>query len=266
MSIARRSLIASAVIVLIAISIFYFSSYFTQREALPSIILDGVTWSQVLHWNFKDGFYPNDWSWGSWNIVDGTLEGRDPSGEFSVYFFPFSHGGNFTLETKVTFVQGTEANDVNAQLLTRDSNKLNFESGLIAFAKENRVTVRHMVNKINCVYETFYIDMDLTYGESYLMRFTVYSGTVKAFMNDIKIYSSKDSYPVGEYKEPHLAVQYGIARFEYVKIFIPKESPNGQYSLEYQPRPFSYLATFETFKRIDSESKLRVDSLSGWEI
>jgi len=253
-------LIAFAIIVVIGFSV-YSAFYLTRKEVVPSIVVDGVTWSQVLYWNFKDGFYPNGWSWGSWNITDGTLEGRDPSGEFSVYFFPFTHGGDFILETKATFIQGTEAH-VNAQLLTRDSNKINFESGMITFVKENRITVRHMANKINYVYETFYIDMDMTHGEWYVMRFMVYDGKVKAFLNALQVYYSKYSYPVGVYREPHLAVQYGIVRFEYVKIFTLEEALSSQSSLECKPSPFSCSVTSETCRRADSELKKRMGTLS----
>ena len=38
---------------------------------------DGVAWSQVLNWEFRDGLYPNGWGWGDWRIVDGEIEGRE---------------------------------------------------------------------------------------------------------------------------------------------------------------------------------------------
>jgi len=260
MKIARKSLIVFAIIVIVGFSV-YFNFYSTQKEVVPSITIDGATWSQALYWDFKDGFYPKGWFWGEWNIADGTLEGRDPSGKFCVYFFPFTHGGDFILETRAMFIQGT-ADLVNAQLLTRDSNKLNFESGMITFVEENRITVRHMADKINRVYETFYIDMNMSYGEWYVMRFMVYEGRVKAFANALQVYSSNSSYPVGEYHEPHLAVQYGVARFEYVKIFILEGALSSQSSLECKPSSFSCSVTSEIFKRADSQLKKRMDTLS----
>jgi len=150
--------------------------------------------------------------------LTASLKDRDPQGEFSVYFFPFSHGGDFILETKVKFVEGTDIRDVEAQLLTRDSNQINSESGVAFFAEENKVTVRHMVKKIDQVWETVGINMNVTYGEWYTLRFMFYEGTIKVFVNGVQVYISNGAYPVGEYREPHLAVRYGVARFEHVTI------------------------------------------------
>jgi len=27
----------------------------------PTVVIDGVTWTQVSYWDFKDGLYPNGW-------------------------------------------------------------------------------------------------------------------------------------------------------------------------------------------------------------
>jgi len=198
-----------------------FDIYLEQSE-IP--IPKDPDWVQVLYWNFKDGFYPNGAFWGNWSIVDGTLEGQDFVGNESqsTYIFPFSHGGNFILETKFKFVRGTETRDAEAQLLTRDGEELYFESGMVLFAKGHKVDVRHMANKTDYVYETFYIEADTAYGEWYVMRFMVHNGRIKAFVNGVQVYSSRDSYPVGQYLEPHLTVGNGIVRFEYVKIFVIK--------------------------------------------
>lgn len=59
-----------------------------------------------------------------------------------------------------------------------------------------------MVNKTDYVYETSGINMNITYGEWYVMRFIVYNGFVKAFVNDIRVYVSNSSFPIGEYHEP----------------------------------------------------------------
>lgn len=184
----------------------------------PAVEIDGINWTQVLHWDFANGSYRGSWGWGDWDVVDGVLEGQDLDGSISVYFFPFDHDANFILETKVQLVQKTPMHDVEVQLLTRDSKKLHYESGMVLFAKENNVTVRHMVNKIDYVYETFRVDMEINYREWYVMKFMVYKGVVKAFVNDVQVYISNDNFPIGTYHEPHLAVKSGIAKFEYVKI------------------------------------------------
>lgn len=64
---------AGLLIVLCGFSIFYF----IQQNQLPTVMIDEVTWTQVLHWYFKNGFCPNGLGWGNWNIVDGMLEERD---------------------------------------------------------------------------------------------------------------------------------------------------------------------------------------------
>jgi hypothetical protein len=184
----------------------------------PVVEIEGVNWTQVLYWDFANDSYRGSWGWGDWDVVDGMLEGRDPNGSISVYFFPFNHEANFILETKVQLIQEKSIHDVEAQLLTRDSRKLNYESGMVLFAKQNNVTVRHMAKKIDYVYETFPVDMEINYGEWYVMKFVVYNGIVKAFVNDVQVYISNDSFPVGTYHEPHLAVKSGVAKFEYVKI------------------------------------------------
>ena len=185
-----------------------------------TIMVDGVAWNQVMHWDFADGLYPDGWGLGDWRIVDGELEGRESEGEFSIYFLPFTHGGQFILETKFRFVEGLNG-DVEVQLLTRDSNEINFESGMVLFAEEKKVTVRHMANRIDYVYRPFSTNLSIDYGEWYVMRFMVYNGTLRAIVNEAEVYCSKESYPVGEYHEPHLAVRNAIARFEYVKILVP---------------------------------------------
>jgi len=40
---------------------------------------------------------------------------------------------------------------------------------------------------------------------------------MRAFVNDNEIYDSNSRFPVTTYEEPHLAVRYGVAAFEYVR-------------------------------------------------
>ncbi|MDH5441685.1 MAG: hypothetical protein OEY31_13875 [Candidatus Bathyarchaeota archaeon] len=44
------------------------------------------------------------------------------------------------------------------------------------------------------------------------------NGRMRAFVDDYEIYDSNSSFPVRTYGEPHLAVRYGVAVVEYVKI------------------------------------------------
>ena len=188
----------------------------------PSVVLDGVTWREVLHWDFRDGLYPRGWSWGRWGLVDGMLEGRDPEGKIAVYFLPFHHGGDFILETKVRLLEGVGDKAVDVQLLTRDSRRLDFESGMNLYDAGNTVTVRHMAKKVNHVWENFPGPVELGGGAPHVMRFVVYRGAVTAYLDGATVFRSSGTYPVGSYGEPHLAVESGVGRFEYVKIYEPQ--------------------------------------------
>jgi len=63
-----------------------FSIFYYIQNPQPTVAIDGVTWTQVLYWDFKDGLYPSGWGWGNWSIVEGKLHVEDLAGEESVYF------------------------------------------------------------------------------------------------------------------------------------------------------------------------------------
>nr|MDO8133676.1 hypothetical protein [Candidatus Njordarchaeum guaymaensis] len=200
---------------------------YLEQSSKP--IAEDLEWVQVLHWNFKDGFYPRGWYWGNWTIVDGTLEGQDlfvGKEDQSVYVFSFDHGADFIIETKVMIVRGTGARSAEAQLLTRDSPAVNFESGMVLFAEGQRVDIRHVAHKTDYVYQTVNIEPRVTYGTWHTIRFMVHNGRIRAFVDGVQVYSSRNTYPVGTYSEPHLTVDEGIARFAYVKIFVIKSALN----------------------------------------
>ena len=60
--------------------------------------------------------------------------------------------------------------------------------------------------------------MSIDYGGWYIMRLMVHEGRMRAFVDDYEIYNSNASFPVTTYGEPHLAVRYGVAEFEYMRI------------------------------------------------
>jgi hypothetical protein len=209
------------VVIAIAFAVGLWMQPSGEQKPRPTVVIDGVTWVQSTYWNFSDGLYPSGWSWGNWSLVDGELEGRDPEGDVAVYFFPFTHRGDFILETEVKFVEGAESRDAEAQLLTRESENVNFTSGMVLFVEENAVTVRHMADKFDCINsDPFTINMNITYGEWYVMRFMVHEGVVKAFVNGVQVFKSDESYPVTQYHEPHLTVMFGVVRFKYVRGFV----------------------------------------------
>ena len=194
--------------------------YRFQESWPPTIEFDGVTWTQVLDWDFEDGFFPGGWGWGNYSIVDGKLEIEDLTGDESVYILPVRHGGDFLLEAKVKIVRGFHLCYVAAQLITRDSEQVNYESGLAILPGMNQAIVRHMANGIDYVYTAFPINMTIDYDKWYVMRLMVHNGVVKAFLNGTQIYVSNSAFPAGEYREPHLAVRYGVAQFEHLKILL----------------------------------------------
>ena len=217
----RKNLYALGIF--IALMIAFLAIHFNQQGSPERIIIDGISWSRVLFWQFKNGFYPNGWSWGNWSLTEWGLQGSS-EGEMIVYFFPFTHGKDFVLETKVKFLERTKTRDVEAQLLTRDSSDIYCESGMVLFASVNRVTIRYLINKTNYIYTTFNINQNISYNEWYIMRFLVYNGRIKAFVNDLQVCALDKTLPAdGIYKQPHLAVCHGTAIFDYVKIFVPTE-------------------------------------------
>lgn len=85
---------------------FSFSIFFYIQNLPPTVVIEGVTWRQVLDWDFKDGLYPKGWGWGNYSLIEGKLQIKDLTGEETVYFLPVNHGGDFVLETKVMLIQG----------------------------------------------------------------------------------------------------------------------------------------------------------------
>jgi len=185
-----------------------------------------------LNWDFSDGLYPDGWGWGEWQIENGILTGDDPDGNCAVYFLPFTHSGNVILETKTRLRRNTVDHHVEAQLLTRDDRAVHSESGMAIIAEENRVDVRHMVETVRYIREILPSENRFFCDQWYVMRFIFQDGKIDAYVDGEHVFSSEhhalrddvlDStagvYPVAVYHEPHLAVRYGMAQFEYVKIF-----------------------------------------------
>ncbi|MFB0504041.1 MAG: hypothetical protein ACETWE_09425 [Candidatus Bathyarchaeia archaeon] len=40
---------------------FAFSIMFYIQNLPPTVVIDGVTWTHVLYWDFKDGLYSDGW-------------------------------------------------------------------------------------------------------------------------------------------------------------------------------------------------------------
>ncbi len=204
----------------------------------PSLILDRVEWTEVAYWDFEDGYYPGGWGWGEWKLDGGSLVGNDKNGNTSVYFFPFTHSDNVVLETRIRFDRSVHEHLAEAQLSTRDSDFIHYQSGVGLFAGllGSRVDVRHTASTKDYVRESVKAGTAPAYGQWRLLRFMLIEGEVSAWIGDDRVYSSTEAaaarkaidpesadttgiYPVGVYHEPHVAVRWGEASFDYVRIY-----------------------------------------------
>lgn len=211
-------------------------SYVPSAAEGPEVQIDGISWTRVVDWRFSQGLFPGGWSWGAWRIANGLLRGSDFTGGSSVYFFPFTHGGDVILETKVKLLQPMGDTDVKIYLLTRDSDMLNYESGMVLSAATQELAVRHMAKQVEYITEKVPTHSMIEYNKWYILRFMIRDNMIKAFLNGTPVYASDwhlytgSAYasidraggflPVGNYREPHISVLDGTADFEYVRIYI----------------------------------------------
>lgn len=211
-------------------------SYVPSAAGGPVIQIEGSSWTRVVDWRFSEGLFPGGWSWGEWRLTNGLLRGSDYTGGSSVYFFPFTHGGDAMIETKVKLLQPLGDTDVKIYLLTRDSDMLNYESGMVLHGAGRELSVRHMAKQIEYIAENVPTYSTIEYNKWYIMRFMIRDNLIKAFLNGTLVYASdwrfytgsnytaadqtSEFIPVGNYREPHISVLDGTADFEYVRIYI----------------------------------------------
>lgn len=91
---------------------------------------------------------------------------------------------------------------------------------MVLLPEMDQAIVKHMAEKTDHVHMAFPINMSIEYDEWYVTRLMLHNEVMKAFVNDPQIYESSNAFAVGQYREPHLAVRYGIAQFEYVKVYL----------------------------------------------
>jgi hypothetical protein len=194
---------------------------FTTHTSEP-VEFHGVMAQQVLHWDFRQGLFPGGWGWGDddWSLVDAGLEGHHAAGRnISAYFYNLECGREFVLETRIRFLRGEEGVDAKAQLLVRDSNRMGNESGMVLYAGTNQVALRHMVQGTEYVYDLFEMPFTIEYGQWYLMRFMLHNRRISASVDNIPVPYDAPRFPLGLYREPHLAMESGVAEFESVTIY-----------------------------------------------
>jgi hypothetical protein len=56
--------------------VFSMSILYYIQNLQPTVVIDGVTWLQVLFWDFKDGLHPTGWGWGDYSVIEGSCRLR----------------------------------------------------------------------------------------------------------------------------------------------------------------------------------------------
>jgi len=119
---------------------------------------------------------------------------------------------------------------------------------MVMVVDENRVDVRHMRGTVQSVRETLPTSSPISRGQWYVMRFILQGEEIDAYVDGDLVFSSNHhgssyekhdgtngAHPVAVYNEPHLAVRYGTAQFEYVKIFENRSTLPASIALENSP-------------------------------
>jgi hypothetical protein len=221
----RRLLILLALLAVLAVLVARLG-WRQVYESVPrpsgraDLMVDGVAWREASAWRFRDGAFPDAWGWGEWRLVDGVLEGREDRGDFAVYFCPVEHGGDFLLETRVRLLPDSAGRPTEAHLLTRDGRELRCESGAVLFGSQNKVSVRHMVDRHDYVLKVIKPSETVSLGTWHLLAFAVRDGRVFVWLDGRRVYRSDHRYPTGTYHEPHLAVRNGVAQFREFRLLV----------------------------------------------
>lgn len=219
----KRVVITSILVIVGFLAVFYAGHYVRGDSASHSrttIEIEGERWAEAYTWQFDQGYPPDGWGWGEWDLVTNCLELRDADGDPTVYFIPWTHGEEFVLETEVRLFEGPGTGNAIAHLITRDSENLVHETGMVIVADSREVYLRHRVDRSEYAGDWITTGIDLAYGQWYLWRLVVRAGRVTAYLDGVKVWDT-EAHHGGFYGEPHLAVENGTARFKYLRILSP---------------------------------------------
>lgn len=167
---------------------------------------------------------------------------------------PFDHSGEFLLETRVRLRAQPGVESAEAQLLIRDGNEAREGAGVTLRAGHESIRVRYRTDGREHVYRTIPLARRTEFDRWYRVRFVARAGRVSAYIDGQRAYDSGDavqsgrrvldsspdfrtryrvlgggegSYgevlPPGTFAEPHIAVRGGVAEFEYVKLYVPRQ-------------------------------------------
>ena len=183
------------------------------------------TWTLIYSHDFREGHAPNWSGWGDVQLVEEGVQLSSGTSYCGLYFFPVIHKNEWIMETmvKITTLVPTQEEYANVQLLTRDGPDVNSESGMILYCGITQGSARHMVDHVNYVYQAFPLPSTIELNTWYVMRFAFYNGTVECYVNGEKCFETDGNLTAhnGEYTQPHIAVFYGTAVFQNVKIYEP---------------------------------------------
>ena len=222
----RRLLVLLALLAVLAVLLLRLG-WRQVYESVPrpsgraDLLVDGVAWREASAWHFRDGGFPDAWSWGDWRLVDGVLEGREDKGDFAVYFCPFEHGGDFLLETRVRILPDSAGRATEAHLLTRDSRELRSESGAVLFGGQNGSARGTWWTGTDYVLRVIKPSRPVSQGTWHLLtlrrarRPRVASGSTAGAST-----APTSAIRPGDYREPHLAVRNGVAQFSEFRLLV----------------------------------------------
>jgi len=189
----------------------------------PGDEVSGPTWRLIYEHDFRNGHAPNWDGWGDIRLADEGLW-LHPGGEYcGLYFFPVNHGNTFMIEAVAKIVASEGATDI--QLLTRDGPAISSESGIVLYFNTGLGSVRHMVSWTDYVYDFFPLPFTVEMNRWYTMSFSFHRGKIEAYVDGRRYFRADGGLPAHEglYTEPHVAVFYGVAIFQIVRVYEPVE-------------------------------------------
>ncbi len=167
---------------------------------------------------------------------------------------PFDHSGDFLLETRVRLRAQPGLESSEAQLLIRDGSEAREGAGVTVRAGRESIRVRYRTDGQEHVYRTIPLSRRNEFDRWYRVRFAARDGRVTTYMDGQRVFDSGDAVqsgrrvldsspdfrtryrvvgggegshgqtlPPGTFAEPHIAVRGGVAEFEYVKLYVPRQ-------------------------------------------
>lgn len=184
----------------------------------PQVTVGGTTWHRLVDWDFRQGDFPDAWGWGEYRIRDGVLEMEDLDGDYTVYFTPVDHGGDFILETELQIEPGPGPGPSEAHLITRDSNRLASECGIAVYGGDDHGYLRNTVDNTDHLQAVVGLGQWIDFDRWYAVRLQMQAGRLAAWIDGVPVDVPDGEYPAAFYGEPHFAVRNGTARFRNLVI------------------------------------------------